>query len=154
MRDFKRRERVNVDRRYGLEDGAHQSQIGVARVGWMNAALEADFGGPGLTSLEGAPSDFLECEIIRSAAQMIAELAFRKGTEAARVTAHVGVVDVAVDHVGDDVGVDLCAQAVSSGANLIDLRSAGREQAHDLVFVQSISGGGAVEQRRHAPAAP
>src|SRR5215468_5311686 len=146
MCDFQRRERVNVDPRYGLEDGAHQSQIGVARVGWMNAALEADFGGPALPSFEGAPSDFLECEVIGSAAQMIAELALRKGTEAAGVAAHVGVIDVAVDHVGDDVGVDLCTQAVSSNANLIDLSSAGREQAHNLVFVQSISRGGAVEE--------
>src|SRR5262249_15233208 len=135
MRDFQGRERVNVDRRYGLEDGAYQSQIGVARVGWMNAALEADFGGPALPSFEGTPRDFLEREIIRSAAQMIAKLAFRKGAEAARVAAHVGVIDVAVDHVGDDVGVDPRAQAVSSGADFIDLRSTGREQAHDLVFV-------------------
>jgi hypothetical protein len=56
---------------------------------------------------------------------VIVQLALGKGAEAARVAAHVGVVDVAVDHVGDHVAVHRRAQRVGGGADFAELVATG-----------------------------
>ena len=104
----------------------------------MNAALETHFRRPALPRLLHAARDFLEREVVRAAAQVVVQLAFGKGAEAACVAADVGVVDVAVDDVGDDVAVRLRAQRIGGGADFVDLGSARRKQPHDGVRRQAL----------------
>jgi hypothetical protein len=53
-----------------------------------------------------AALDFIERQIIGPAAQIGGELAFGEGAELAAEGADVGVVDVAVDHIGDALAAD------------------------------------------------
>src|SRR6266508_1626210 len=99
----------------------------------MNAALQADFGRAALPCLDGAARDLLEREVVRPAAQVVAQLALRECAEAAGVAADVGVIDVAINHVMDDVAAYLRAQRVGGRADLLDFGTARREQAHDIV---------------------
>src|SRR3546814_18459953 len=65
----------------------------------MNAALQADLGRTPISGLRGAPTHLLEIEHIGWTAQVLRR-PFRKGAEAAFVTADIGVIDIAVDDVG------------------------------------------------------
>src|ERR1700757_926320 len=95
-----------MDVRSDRLDGAADRKISGACVVGMDAALQAHFRGAALPGLAAAALDLLEREIIGAAAQIGGELALREGAELAAEVADVGVVDVAVDHIGDAVAVD------------------------------------------------
>ena len=146
VRDFERREGVHVHSRHRLLHGAQQGQIGVAGVGRMNAALQADLGGAAVPGLDRAPGDLVQREVVGPAAQIIAQLSFRECAEAASIAADVGVIDVAIDHVADDVAAGPGAQRVGGGADLLDLRTARREQADDVVRFEPLASGRTIKQ--------
>ncbi|MNQ28587.1 hypothetical protein D3C85_418810 [compost metagenome] len=54
-------------------------------------------------------------------------------------TADIGVVDVAVDHVGDDVPVYLPAQLVGGGTDMLEVRIPRLQQRHHLGFIQILA---------------
>ena len=105
----------------------------------MNAALHANLARPPVPGFSGPPPDLGEAQIVRPAAQIFAQPAFGKGAELATVIADIGVVDVAVDRVGDDGAVHLGPQRVGGGANLRNLGAAALHQADDLRRAESFA---------------
>ena len=87
-------------------------EVGRAAVVGMDAALQAHLGRAALPGLAGAARDLGEVEVVGRPAQMLGEPALGEGAEAAAEVADVGVVDVAVDDVGDPLAADLLAQLV------------------------------------------
>src|SRR5215212_8766428 len=104
-----------------LLNRAADRQIGRASVFRVNAALQAHFGGAALPGLLAAPYDLIEVEIVRPAAQILAELAFREGTELAAEITDIRVVDVAGDDVGYRVARYLAAQPVGGGTYRMEI---------------------------------
>ena len=95
----------------------------------MDAALQADFGGAALPGLQRAPLDLVEVEIVGPPAQVLRHLAFRERAELAAEVADVGVVDVAVDDVGDRVAARRAPQRIGRRHDMLELGAARREQA-------------------------
>src|SRR4029453_17245311 len=93
-------------------DGAADRFVGLAGVVGMDAALQADLGGAALPRLDGAARHFFQREIVGLAAQVVVRAALGEGAEAAAEVADVGVVDVAVDDVGNDAAANRLAQGV------------------------------------------
>jgi len=137
---------VDMHPRNGLLHRAAQFQVGLAGIVGMDAALHADFGRAAIPCLGRTPRDFGEIEIVRDASQRLMGLALGEGAEAAFIAADIGVVDVAVDGIGDDVAVDLGAQAVGRIGHELEVDAAGAEQGDDLLLVQSDAGGGLGDQ--------
>ncbi len=101
-----------------------------AGVGGMDAALHADFGRAALPRPRVTRSaDLLQSQIVGLAAQILARLALGEGAELAVEGADVGVVDVAVDDIGDGVAVDVAAQFVGGRADRRKVVAARAEQA-------------------------
>src|SRR5262249_9466789 len=100
---------MDMEPRYGAPDGARDREVGLAGILGMDAALQADLGGAAIPRLLAAATDLIEVEIIGPAAQVLAQLALGEGAELAAIVANVGVVDVAVDDVADDIAVDAAA---------------------------------------------
>src|SRR5580693_7875722 len=84
-------------------DGTANAQIGLAGVVRMDAALKAYLGRASLPSLCRAAHDFLKRQVIGRTAQRLMRLALGKGAELAAVVTDVGIVDVAIDHVADNI---------------------------------------------------
>src|SRR5262245_21406173 len=101
--DFERRKRVDVDAWRGAFHRPADVEIFGAGVARMDAALHADFGGAARPRLAHAPLDLAEREIVRPAAQRLADLAFGEGAEATFEITDVGVIDIAGNDVGNDV---------------------------------------------------
>src|ERR1700682_3517506 len=137
---------MDVHRGGRLLHGPQQGQVSVAGVSGMDAALQANFGRAAVPGLERASGDLLEREVVRPTAQIIAQLALGECAEAAGIAAHVGVIDVAVDHVTDDIAAGPGAQRIGGGADLLDLRTSRGEQPNDIVCCQSLSSGCPIEQ--------
>jgi hypothetical protein len=110
----------------------------------VDAALQADLGGPAVPGFERAPFDFVEIEDVRAAAQVLAQLAFGEGAELAFEIADVGVVDVAVDDVGDGVAGGGAAQLVGGGGDAREVVATGSEQANDVGFAETAACAGAI----------
>ncbi len=94
-----------------------------------------------------APDDLAVRDEVGLAAEVRGELPLREGAEAAAEVADVRVLDVARDDVGDDVAVDLAAQAVGGGEDALALLAAGAEEAHDLLLVELAARPGAAAGR-------
>src|SRR5579863_963280 len=132
LRDLQWREGVNVHIRDRRLDGAANAEIGLAGVIWMDAALKAYLGGASLPRLDRAADDFLKGEVIGRAAQRLMRLTFGKGAELAAVVANIGVVDVAVDDVADNVAARRPAKLIGRGNDAAVVGVARREQPHDI----------------------
>ena len=112
-------------------------EIGLAGVVRMDAALKAHLGRASLPRLGRAAHDFLERKVIGRAAQRLMRLALGEGAERAAIGADVGVVDVAVDDVADDVAARRPAKLIGCGDNAAVIGVARREQPHDLRLIQA-----------------
>ncbi len=95
-------------------DRAADVEVEVAGEGGVDAALQADLDGAALPRLLGAADDLVDRDEVRPAAQVVGQLAFREGAEAAAEVADVRVVDVARDDVGDGVAVHLAAERIGA----------------------------------------
>src|SRR3972149_1683312 len=100
----------------GALGGVEDIKVGPAGVARMDAALHADLGCAAIPCLAPAARDLIEVKVVSRAAQGIAELAFGKCAELAAITADVGVIDVAIDDVGNCVAIDARAQRIGCGA--------------------------------------
>ena len=140
LRDLQWREGVNMHVRDRRLDGAANAEIGLAGVIRMDAALQADLGRASLPRLDRAAHDFLEREVIRRAAQRLMRLALGEGAELAAVGAYVGIVDVAVDDIADDVAACRPAKLIGRGDDPAVVGVARREQPHDLRLIQAVAG--------------
>ena len=69
-----------------------------------------------------------------------------EGAELAAVGADVGVIDVAVDDVGDGIAAARPAQRVGRAAHGREVRPARLEQPDDLGLAEPFSGCGALEE--------
>ena len=96
-----------------------------------------------------APShDLVDAEVVRLAAQVLAQLALGEGAELTLEVADVRVVDVAVDHVGHDVAVDLAAEVVGGPADVCELVPPRLEEPRDLRLRQRLPGAGPLDEGR------
>ena len=115
--------------------GAHRLEhveVVVAVEVGVDAALEAHLGGALGLGLGHAARDLVELEQVGRAAQVQRERALGEGAEAALEGADVGVVDVAVAHVGDGVADRRPAQVVGDLGHHLHLGAPGAEERHDL----------------------
>ena len=116
--DFHGRERMDVHLRDGGFDGAENVAIVELRKIAGQAALNADFGGAQFPSFNSLPGHIVErVEISVGLAGTPAE-----GAEFTSHKTNVGEVDVAVDHVSDDVAGEFGAESVG-----------GDEQAKEII---------------------
>src|SRR5205085_7697667 len=117
--DFARTEAVDVDRMIAL-DVAHQIQIPVERDIWVVSALDQNLNATERFDFVDLGADLLEGKRVAFAVLWPT----RKGAESAISDADVGVVDVAVDDVGDGVaGMLLLAHATGSHSQLEERRA-------------------------------
>ena len=87
---------------------------------------------PALPGLDRAVDHLVDVQDVGLAAQVEALGPAREAAEAAAEVALVGVVDVAVDHVGHHVAAAARAQRVGHPRDRLDLGAAGAEEALDL----------------------
>ncbi len=109
--NFHRREGMDVHARDGVLHGAEN--VAVVELGEIvrQSALDADFGRAELPGFDSLSRHIVESEEISVGfARAAAE-----GAELASHETDVGEVDVAVDHVGDDIAGEFRAQDVSGG---------------------------------------
>ena len=136
---------MGVHVRHRLLDGAQDVAV-VPRVqAARQAALHAHLGGAHFPRFDGPLGDFLERQVVgvgrpRRGAE---------GAEGAADEADVGEVDVAVDHVGDDVTRDLPAQVIRHRRQRLDVVAGQRGQHEALVARQLVAGHGAFQHARH-----
>ena len=95
------REAVDVDAGHGGLHRPHHVDVEVAVEGRVDAALEAHLGRAPRGRLGGALGDVVEGEQVGRSAQVQRQRALGEPAERAPEGADVGVVDVAVDDVGD-----------------------------------------------------
>src|SRR3954469_22020303 len=105
----------------------------------MDPPLHANLGRAAIPCFASATRNLFQRKIISFAAEMIMRASFRKRTEAALECADVRVVDVAVDHVANNIAASTPAQFVSTGAYLFGRFSARRKQSDHLVDRQSVA---------------
>ena len=110
--------------------------VGVARVVRVNAALHAHFGGAAVPAFARAALDFVERQIVGTAAQVLRQFALRECAELAFEVADVRVVDVAVDDVADHIAIDVAANRVGRVDDRGEVVAARIEQTHDFGFGQ------------------
>ncbi len=92
--------------------------------------------------LHGALGDVVEGEQVRRPPQVERQRPLAEAAERAPERAHVGVVDVAVDDVGDRVADGLAAQVVGHLGHRGDLGTARPEQGDDLRLADLLAGAG------------
>src|SRR6185312_13572293 len=97
---------MDVHARYCRLDGLADADIGFSGVIRVNAALQAHFRGAAIPCLLRAADDLAPFQVVRRAAQRLVRLALGEGAELATIVADVGVVDVAVDNVTNDLAAD------------------------------------------------
>ena len=120
----------------------------------MDAALQAHLGRAASRRLHGALGDVVEGEQVRRPPQVERQRPLAEAAERAPERAHVGVVDVAVDDVGDRVADGLAAQVVGHLGHRGDLGTAGPEQGDDLRLPDLLAGPDAVEHLADRAACP
>ncbi len=131
---LQRREGVDVHAGPGGLHGAQDRDIGLAGVLRMNAALQADLGGALRPGLLDAPGDLGQRQVVGPVARAGLGGGLGEGAEAAAVGADVGVVDVAVDHVGHGLAASAPAQLVGGGDHRFSRCAAGCEQPDDVAL--------------------
>src|SRR6185295_2864267 len=95
--------------------GGNDAKIGLPRIAGTDAALQTHLGSAALPGLAGAPADLGGVEVVGGVAMAEVVSPLRKGAELAAIGADVGVVDVAVDDVGDGGANGARAQRVGGG---------------------------------------
>ena len=121
-------------------DGAADVEIGRAGIVGVDATLQADLGRAALPGLDAAALDFVERQVVRPAAQVGGQPAFGEGAELAAEIADIGVVDVAIDDIGDAVAVDLASQRIGCRTHAFEIVTACREQCDDVAFGKRLAG--------------
>src|SRR5580704_5305242 len=137
-----------MDSGRAVPHGPANVDIGLAGEAGFDAALHAHFGGAPLPCLARPPPDLLERKRVGLAAQVLAHLALRERAKLALEVAHIRVVDVAGDDIGDDVATGLAPQRVGSCAYGGELVAASPKQARDLGLFQPSPGHGPLDDRR------
>ena len=123
---------MNVHLRNRRLDGAANAEIGLARVLRMDATLKAYLGGASLPCLSRAAHDLVKGQVIGRAPQRLMRLTLGEGAELAAIVADIGVVDVAIDDVADNVAARRPAKFIGCGNDAAVIGVARREQPHDL----------------------
>src|SRR5215469_8116039 len=131
---------MDVDVGHGLFNRPADRQIGRPGVFGVDAALQANLGGTPLPGFLDPPTDLGKIEVIGTAAQILAELAFRESAELAAEITDVGVVDVAGHDIAHDVAVDPLPELVGGFAYLGEGVAARLEQADDVVLAKWLAG--------------
>ena len=111
VNNLHRRERMDVHLRDGVLHGAQN--VAVVKLGKIarQSALDADFGRAELPGFDGFLRHLVESkEICVRFARTAAE-----GAELASHKTDVGEIDIAIDHVGDDVAGEFSAQHIGRG---------------------------------------
>ena len=148
MGNFQRGESVDMDVRRGFAHGLQNGEIGVAVIVGMDAPLQADFGGAAIPCFGRAPSNLGIVEPVGGAAHRL-RTALRKGAEAAFVEADIGVVDVAIDGIGQRVADSLLPQPVGLGDDGSKVVAIGIEQGDDVTLAQARTSFGVAQERLH-----
>ena len=143
--DLERGEAVHVHLGQALLDPLEHRDVEVAGEVGVDAALQADLGGPALPGLDRAVHHLVHVQDVGVAAQVHALGPAREAAEAAAEVALVGVVDVAVDHVGDRLAAAPGADRVGHLGDRLDLVAAGAEEALDLGHPRGGAGQRALE---------
>ena len=138
---------MNMDGWRRALHGLENVKIGVTRVGRVNAALHAEFGGAALPGFSCSSCQLVIVEVIGAAAQIGVLTTLGKSAEAAGMLADIGVVDVAVHHIPDGAAACRCAHPVCGCADCFEFISARFEESGDHRFIEPITGFGACEQR-------
>ena len=125
--------------RHGGLYGFQNTDIGVAGVFGMNAALHADLGAAPLPGFLRAALDLLVGKVVGPPAQVLRQLALGEGAELALEIADVGVVDVAVDDEADQIAVDLRPQPVGGPHHGGEVPASCLEQPHHFGFLQAFA---------------
>ena len=139
LEHLQRRERMHMHVRQRRLDGLGDTDIGVAGIVGMDAALQAHLGRPARPGLLGPPHDLAHLQVVRRAAQRLVRLALGEGAERAAIVTNVGIVDVAVDHVTDHLAADAFPKCVGGLDHPVVVDVARREQPHDLALVQPLA---------------
>src|SRR5919108_2142113 len=134
--DLERRERVDVKVGERTLDRRTDVEVEVAGESGVDAALETDLDGAPVPGLTGAADDLVYGNEVRTAPEVLRQLPLRECAEAATEVAHVRVVDVAGDDVGDRVPVHLAAEGVRSAHDCGEVRSARAEELDDVSFLE------------------
>src|SRR5882724_6192879 len=142
---------MDVDIGHRLLDGAADREISRPGVFRVDPALHAHLGGAALPGLLDPPLDLGKVEVIGAPAQILAELALRKGAELAPEVADVGVVDIAGHDIADDIPADPLPELVCRPANCRKGAAARREEPRDLSLAKRFSGSRPAENRCELP---
>src|SRR5438105_7330069 len=118
----------------GISCRAQQFEIRLTCVVGMNTALHADLNGTAIPGFAYPSRHFLECEVIRRAAQMDRCLSLRKRAKPALVGTDVSIVDVAVDQIAHCIAADRAAKNIGRLTDRIEIGAARREEEGDSFF--------------------
>ena len=102
--------------------------------------------------LSRAVGNFLQREIVRTPAQVLAHLAFGEGTELAFERTDVSIIDVACDDVRHRVAAGFPTQRIRGRTNRGVIVIARFEKAHDFVFGERVAGACSIQYRRQISA--
>ena len=153
--DLEWREGMDVQVRAGRFHRADDAGIGFAGVARVDAALQADFGGAPGHGLAGACRHFAGIDDVGLVAETGLARRLGEGAEGAGVGADVGVVDVAVDDIGDRVAASLAPEAIRHVDHRLRRCAAGGEQGGDFGSGKFVAIGCAikdfVKRSRHQP---
>src|SRR6185312_3133919 len=126
--DLHRGEGVQVDARLAAFDLEGEVEVGGAGQVGVDAALHADLGRPGRPGLVDAVADLGHGQGVGVGVGA----ALGEGAEPAAGVADVGEVDVAVDHVGDVLAVDVGAHRVGQRRERVQVGAVGAQQRQVL----------------------
>src|SRR5579859_5278946 len=93
----------------GLLDSSADAQIRLTCIFGMDTSLHTDLGPSAFPCLLRTSDNFIQCKIVGGPTQIFAQLPLGKGTELAAEVADVGVVDVPVDGIRNNISIDLLA---------------------------------------------
>src|SRR6202050_1776715 len=139
MADLEWREGVYMNVRHRILDGRDDAKIGVAIVARMNAALQAHFSRPCLPRLARTLRNHFQLEPVGRPAQLSGAAPLGEGAESAVIQADVGVVDVAVDDVGDLLAHRGAAQATGAAYHRAESRPLNRKERDDRLRGQLLA---------------
>src|SRR5579859_1458887 len=105
----------------------------------MNTTLHADFTAAAFPVFACPSNHFIQRQIIGRPTQIFAQLPFAKGAELAAEVADIGIVDVAVDRVRDDIAIDLLTQSIGCLADSREIGPARLEEAYNLLLAEILA---------------
>ena len=138
--DFQGRKGVNVHLRRCAPYRTEDLPVRFPGVFRVDAPLQADLRGPPGPGFLHPPGDFFPGKIVGPASKVLRQFALGKGAELAFEIAHVGVIDIPVDHVAhrsSGVGVPQPVGALAHGGEVI---AAGLKQGDDGAFAERLPG--------------